>query len=181
MGLLALALGAVLWFDLTTGGDAEPAEFVGAIGTPVRGTFVAPTRPPPGQTPTPRPRPTVAGVTGTPEERDLERRNDLILLLGAFNTLRDDEGEYPTTGGNVQTLCAFKELDAGCQVRDVLGEEPPDDPLGGPIENGYWYSSDGESVRIYASLEGEVPEDQRCETEDANLVDKPNLICIEGP
>ncbi|MEX2247889.1 MAG: hypothetical protein WEC75_14535 [Dehalococcoidia bacterium] len=181
VGLFAAALLGIAWFDLTADSDAEPAAYLGAVGTPVRGTFVAPTRPPPGVTPSPRPRPTIAGASGTAEERDGRRKADLLTLAYGFNSLRDAEGSFPTTNGNVQTLCAFKDLDVGCSVEEYVRVEPPEDPLGDPIQNGYWYSSDGQSMRVYASLEEEVPEGERCETEDANLRDKPNLICIELP
>jgi hypothetical protein len=42
VGLLAMALLAILWLDLATGGEAKPSPYLGTIGTPVRGTFVAP-------------------------------------------------------------------------------------------------------------------------------------------
>jgi hypothetical protein len=183
VGLLALAILAIIWLDLATGGEAKPSPLLGAVGTPVRGTFVAPTATPTGQPgATPRPRPTFAGVVaGTPAERDLRRQQDLVLLLGAANELRDREGDYPTTNGNVQTLCVFKDDDVGCQLGEVLGRDVPIDPFGDAVSNGYWYASDGKTVKIYAALEQDIPEAQRCPTDNVDLKEKANLICIEGP
>ena len=181
IGFFAVALFAVAWFSLTTGGDAEPAPPLGAIGTPIRGTFIPPTPRLPGAEPKATPRAPVFGVRGTPEERDARRRSDLLILFDALRQLHDREDEYPTTGNNVQTLCAFKELDAGCALTEILGETLPADPFEGPIENGYWYSSDGQSFKIYASLEIDLAPGQACQTSDATLLTKPNVICLSFP
>jgi hypothetical protein len=153
------------------------------VGAPVRGTFVPATATPPGAAnATPRPRPTFAGVvSGTPAERDLRRQQDLVLLLGAANELRQRDGEYPTTRGNIQTLCVFKDDDVGCQLADPLGRDVPIDPYGEAVENGYWYASDGKTVTIYAALEQDIPEARRCPTDNVDLKEKANLICIKGP
>ena len=182
LGLLALALLLVGWFSLTSDGDAEPAPPLGRIGTPVRGTFVPPTATPVGvRTPRPTPRAPIQGAAGTPAERDAKRRSDLLILVDAFERLKAREGEYPSTGGNVQTLCAFEDLDEGCALKEILGPTLPVDPLGAQTQNGYWYSSDGDIFMVYASLEEEVPAEQLCDTDDANLQDKANLICVEFP
>lgn len=183
VGLLALAILAVVWLDLATGGEAKPSPLLGAVGTPVRGTFVPPTATTTGEpNATPRPRPTFAGVvSGTPAERDLRRQQDLVLLLGAANELRERDGEYPTTRGNIQTLCVFKDDDVGCELADALGRDVPIDPFGDAVENGYWYASDGRTVTIYAALEQDISEAQRCPTDNVDLREKTSLICIKGP
>jgi hypothetical protein len=182
VGLLALAILMIVYLDLATGGEAKPDPYLGAIGTPVRGTFVPATPTPEGAQATPRPRPTFAGVAeGTPLERDAQRRGDLLRLLIAANEIRDETGEYPTTGGNLQTLCAFRELDVGCGLAESYPGELPQDPLGDPIENGYWYESDGQTVKIYAALELEIADDERCPTDNVDLRVKASLVCITGP
>jgi hypothetical protein len=184
VALVAAAIALVLWFDAREGGAAKPAQPLGELGTPVRNAYVAPTptaTPEPGA-PTPRPRPTlVAGVRGSAEERDAQRRADLLVLLDAANRLKARDGSYPGTNGNVQTVCAFKTIDVGCKLGEVLGRDPPVDPFGDPVKTGYWYSSDGNSVRVYAALEGEIPDSQRCQTEDRELAKKQNVICVRAP
>lgn len=182
IALLAGVLLAVVWLDVATGGDAEPPPLIGKLGTPVRGTFVAPTATPVGFKPTRVPRPTVAGTaTGTREERDGRRRGDMLILIYGFQQIREEEGEFPSTGGNIQSLCVYKEIDQGCKLKDVIGAEPPSDPLGDPNENGYWYQSDGKTAKIYVSFEGEIADDQRCDTDYIEFEDDPNMICPAIP
>jgi hypothetical protein len=119
-------------------------------------------------------------VPGDPASRDAERRDDLLTLAGAAAEVRDEEGSYPTTGGNVQTLCAYEQLDQGCAFREVLSPLPLD-PLGDPVRNGYWYSSDGETARFYASLEIEGTDAERCVTSDVELGKKNFVLCIQVP
>jgi len=180
VGLLALVLAGVAWFDLTTGGEATPAPPIGPIGTPVRGAYIAPTATPADQA-TARPRPTVVAppetAQGTPAERDARRKLDLALLVETARTYKTANGGYPTTDGKVQTLCRYKELDQGCKLAQQLGGALPTDPLGGGYD--YWYSSDGTTARFYISLEQAIaPPDQPCETNDAELVKHPNVICV---
>ncbi len=177
VALLAAALAGVAWFDLTTSGEAKPPPLAGAVGTPVRGTFVPPTPTPIGARPTPKSRPTVGAVPGTPAERDGRRRNDLLIILDGFNKLKAREGSYPSTNNNLQTLCVFKQLDVGCKLKEVI-TGTPEDPLGNPLQNGYWYQSDGKSLKIYASFEQDIPPDQQCPTDNVDLKKKANLICV---
>ena len=179
VGLLAVALAAVLGFGLAHAGDAKPPPLIGALGTPVRGVFIAPTPTPPGAGPTVPPRPTVpASVPGTPAERDQVRRNELLIALDGFRKLKARDGSYPTTHNNIQTLCAFKKLDVGCKLSEVIPGGAPADPLGDPIQDGFWYQSDGTYVKLYASLEQPIPASERCPTDNVDLMKKPNLICI---
>jgi hypothetical protein len=183
VGLLALGLLAILWLDFATGGEARPAPYLGKIGTPVRGTFVAPTSTPVAVAqPTRGAVPTVpSDVSGTPRERDALRRGDLVRLLVAANAYREEHGEYPTTGGNLQSLCVYKDDDQGCKLAETYDGDLPEDPAGDPIKNGYWYESTGETVKIYAALEEEILDSERCPTENVDLRVKASLVCIEGP
>lgn len=176
---IALALLAVLGFDLRTGGQAEPPRLAGALGSPVRGTIVPLTPTPAGAKPAVTPRPTVAGsVAGTAATRDIARRNLLLIALAGFQKLKERDGSFPTTNGNVQTLCAYKDIDQGCKLAQVLDAGVPADPLGNPLQNGFWYQSNGAYARLYASLEGDIPPDQQCPTDNVDLKKKPNLICV---
>ena len=121
VGLLALATIGLIWLTLASSGEAEPPPLMGELGTPVRGTFVPPTPTPTGVKPTPRPRPTLGPqVPGTPEERDAQRQQDLLRLAAAVTAYHDEENAYPKTGGNIQTLCVYQELDAGCALAEFF-------------------------------------------------------------
>jgi hypothetical protein len=185
VGLVVLAVLAIIMLDVAKGGAAEPAPPLGEIGTPVRQAYIAPTATPVGQQPdaTPRPRPTFAGVgaaQGDPAQRDTQRRNDLLLLLGAAQALKAKDGSYPTTKSNVQTVCAYQDIDIACKLKETFVGNLPSDPLGDPVKNGYWYSSDGSSVTLYAALENDVSADQRCQTNDAELKKHPNVVCVKA-
>jgi hypothetical protein len=184
-GPVALIAGVIilaLWLDIATGGEAKPPPLLGDLGTPVRGTFVPPTPTPLGARPTPLPRPTIAGgVAGTPEERDAQRRADLLVIFDALLQLRAREGSFPSTNNNIQSLCVYRDIDAGCSLIEVLNADPPGDPLGEPGRNGYWYQSDGASAKVYASLEGEIDDSERCDTDYVEFEDDPNLVCPSIP
>jgi hypothetical protein len=176
VAVLALALIGVLWMTLATSGEAEPPPLMGEVGTPVRGTFVPPTPTPVGARPTPPPRPTVGPqVPGTPAERDAQRRADQLTLTAALLQYRTDNGAFPTTNGQIQTLCAYVDLDVGCAVGEYV-DPVPRDPLAAVEDAGYWYRSDGTTAFVYISFEGPVL-DERCETDYVLFEDLPNLIC----
>ena len=175
--MLGIALAGVLWMGFASSGDAEPSAYLGEVGTPIRYPYVPPDATPEGAA-TPRPRPTFAGVlTGTAEERDERRRNDLIQLLGALSAYRERNGTYIPTNNNIQTLCAFKDVDAGCALAEFTGGNVPVDPSGEPTKNGYWYQSDGQTLRLYAALEQEIPEEERCDTNYVDFEDR-IVICV---
>jgi hypothetical protein len=180
VGLVALALVAVAWLDVSKGGEATPKPPLGAIGTAVRGAYVGPTATPFGFAPTPKPKPTVAGTAGGGNTfvRDEKRRSDLLLLLGAAAKVKARDGSYPSTNGNVQSVCTYKDIDVGCKI---LALADGGDTLGDPLKIGYWYSSDGQSAKFYASLEDAVPSAQQCTTSDAELQKHDNVICVSAP
>jgi hypothetical protein len=177
VGLVVVALAAVAWLDVSKGGEATPKPPLGAIGTPVRGAFVAPTATPIGFAPTPRPKPTVAGAVGNPSVRDEKRKSDLLLLLAAAARVKARDGSYPSTNGNVQSVCNYKDIDVGCKILALADGK---DTLGDPLKIGYWYSSDGQAAKFYASLEGDVPSAQLCSTNDAELKKHDNVICVSA-
>ena len=183
IALVAFALLLIVVLDATKGGAATPAKPIGEIGTPVRNAYVAPTATPIGQVATPKPKPTfsAAAAKGNPDERDAKRRTDILVLLDAANRLKAKDGAYPATNNNVQTLCAYKDLDIGCKLKDTFGADLPSDPLGDPVKNGYWYSSDGQTVKVYTALEGDIGDELKCPTTDVELKKKSNLICVKGP
>ena len=183
VALIVAVIGAVIWFDATTGGEAKPNPPLGAIGTPARPTYVPPTATPFGFQPTPKPRPTFsaapAASQGTKDQRDAKRRVDLLVLLNAANQVHARDGSFPDTNNNVQTVCKYANNDTGCVLKDFIDAPIPEDPLGN--EEGYWIQSDGTSLRIFASLENSIDDSEKCPTTDAELVKHDNLICISAP
>jgi hypothetical protein len=178
VGLLVLALLAVAWLDATKGGEATQKAPLGEIGTPVRNAYVGPTATPFGFVPTRRP--TLAapagGSTGNTFVRDEKRKSDLLLLLAAAAKVKENDRSYPSTNGNVQSVCNYKDIDVACKIQSIAGDAVAD-----PAKIGYWYSSDGKTAKFYASLEGEVAKDLQCPTTDAELKKHDNLICVTAP
>ncbi len=189
LALLAGLLGAVVLFilltDVATGGDTKPPPALGFSiqGTPGARQVIVPTLAP-LDTPTP-----AAGPTATPSSqtdalaRDAERLQDLALIEAALAKYRDRFGEYPSTGGNTQTMCAYKDLDKGCDLKKVLDKNQEgilEDPLGEPVGNGYWYSSDGKSYyTIWMLREGPGnPGDPVCPKATPHLENKGALFCV---
>ncbi len=133
---------------------------------------------------TPGPSPTEAPPTETPppepggEERDVTRFEQLAALQQALEEFRDQEGEFPDTGGQIQSLCGFIDVDAGCALIDVI-DPIPEDPLGNPGTNGYWYRSDGSTYTLWAQREAERFDE--CEEHPDHLADFESLMCVTGP
>jgi hypothetical protein len=140
----------------------------------------------PGPTFTPGPSPTAAPVTATATreapigggERDIARVQDLADLQEALEQYREEHGSYPDSGGNIQTLCAFTEFDAGCELEEVLSPLPQD-PLGDQVNNGYWYTSIGSRFAVFAQRESEQFEE--CSEHPDFLRDFDSLLCVQGP
>jgi len=183
VALIVVVIGAIFWFDAATGGEAKPNPPLGEIGTPVRPTYVPPTATPFGARPTPSPRPTFSSApppaAGTKEQRDAKRRTDLLVLLNAANQLYDRDGAYPDTRNNVQSVCKYEDIDAGCALKSFIDGGIPEDPLGN--SEGYWIQSDGTRIRFFASLEGAIDESEKCPTTDAELLKHANVICVSAP
>lgn len=139
-----------------------------------------------GPTFTPGPSPTespaqatatvVASVGGS--DRDQVRQQDLAEIQQALEAYRADKGEYPNTHNNIQTLCVYEGDDIGCALKDFL-DPLPQEPLGDPSLNGYFYQSDGERYVLYAIRESDVlPE---CDEHPEHLAAFDSILCLRGP
>ncbi|MEX1255273.1 MAG: type II secretion system protein GspG [Dehalococcoidia bacterium] len=144
-----------------------------------------PTAEEPGETATPGPSPTeepgaptaTEEPGGGEEERDVARQEDLTRLAFGLEAYRQENDAYPTTDGNVQSLCVFPG-DAACELEEIIGDLP-NDPLGEPAsENGYWYASDGDTYTVWAQRETDtVPE---CPDHPSHLEGVDSLQCAQG-
>ena len=134
----------------------------------------------PGPSPTPGPpteTPTGEAPVGGEDERDVQRQQDVQALQQVLDQYRQENDEYPSTNGNIQSLCVFADSDAGCDLLEVL-DPLPQDPLGDPANNGYFYSSTGDAYVLYATREGDqLPE---CGEHPAHLGDIDSLYCVRG-
>lgn len=140
--------------------------------------------PPPdgGEPPAGQPTPTGPAPTPPPgdsgAQRDALRAQHLEQIAAALAEYRDEHDSYPATGGGIQTLCVFPDLDAGCALEEVLSPLPQD-PLGSTGAGGYWYASDGTTFSLYTQRESEQVEE--CPEHPPHLADVPSLICASGP
>jgi hypothetical protein len=175
---------AALGTDLAFGGPSKPKVDNAAPPPEVaRATIAAapvsptPYVPPPTATPT-------AAPTALPEfiaqSRDKTRMDDLAKIAGALEQYRKQEGEYPSNGGAIQTMCTYQEFDAGCKLKDVL-DPLPEDPLGDPAKNGYWYSSDGKKFTLIAAVDSPAnATPDKCDERFSQHTAKTNLYCVKG-
>ncbi len=125
----------------------------------------------------PLPSPTAMSASETARQRDVTRTQDLGALQLVIETFAAERGSYPDTGGGVQSLCVFRDLDVGCVLLQVASL--PEDPLGDAMVNGYFYASDGESYAVYAQRESDrFP---ACEGDSEFLQQFESLLCVRGP
>lgn len=183
-GLLVAVVLAIVITDVATGGDTKPPPALGSsVETDLRTRVpILPTLLP-IETATP-----VAAATATPSSEadavahDTQRLRDLFVLQVALDRYRDRFSEFPNSNGQVQTMCAYKELDKGCSLTKVLdkgNEAVLTDPLGEPLVNGYWYASDGESYSIWMLREGPAnPGDPICREVTPHLGNGRPMFCI---
>ncbi len=183
-GLLGAMVLAIVFTDLATGGDTKSPPALGASieVTPGTRTVIVPTLAP-IETSTP-----VLAATATPSSaadalaRDAQRLRNLAQLRTALDEYRDRFDSYPNTDNNVQTMCAYEDLDKGCDLKKVLDDDADSilkDPLGEPVLNGYWYASDGETYTIWMLREGPGnPGDPICPETNPHLKEKGPLFCI---
>jgi hypothetical protein len=120
----------------------------------------------------------VQGLTA--DERDRIRRNDLETLRQALERYAVETGGYPDTGGQVQSLCVYQELDAGCALAVAL-PELPSDPLGSSADDGYWYASDGTSFVLIAQQEEMQREQTQCPDDVVRSLAGEAHYCVQGP
>lgn len=112
------------------------------------------------------------------DERDATRAKDLAAIRAALEQYRREHGGYPDTGGQVQSLCSFAEIDAGCELSDVL-DPLPQDPLGNPAVHGYWYAATAAEFRLYAQRETDAL--PGCPKPPEHLSNIDSLSCVSGP
>lgn len=183
-GLVGVIVAIIFLVDLATGGDTEQPPPLGSSidVTPGTRAVTVPTLAPietsaPAMVATPTPSGEADALI-----RDTLRLQDLELLHAALAEYRERFDEYPDNEGSIQTMCAYKELDKGCDLKRVLDEEEEsilEDPLGEPLANGYWYASDGESYTIWMLREGPGESgDPVCPEVIPHLKEKGSLFCI---
>ena len=170
---------AIVATDLATGGaDESKSENQAGLGPGVAAATPRPKTPLPlPDTPAPTAGPTaVPGAVAT--IRDTTRKTDLANVQAALEQYYAKKKEYPSTGGNAQTLCNYQDIDALCKIEDFL-DPIPADPRGDQATNGYWYVSDGKTYTLIAEMEiaGNVTP-QGCPKVPVST--KTNLYCVSG-
>ena len=129
---IVVVIVAALGMDLAFGAPGKPKVDNSApppevIRATIAAAPVSPTpyAPPPTATPTAAPTEDTGPVA---QQRDQRRIEDLAHIATALVKYDEDKGEFPSTGGNIQTLCTYRDNDAGCKVGDIL-DPIPEDPL----------------------------------------------------
>jgi len=180
---------AILVTDLATGGADKPkpenqvALGTGVVATPRPRTPLPTISPLSTDTPMPTVGPTTTAVPGAVAEvLDQTRKDDLEQIAAALEKYYDKKKEYPNSGGNLQTVCTYQEIDAGCKLKDYI-DPIPGDPRGESGTNGYWYNSDGKSYMLIAEMD--LPENatpQDCPESSVKHLkqEKTNLYCVSG-
>jgi type II secretion system (T2SS) protein G len=147
--LPAIAFAATLGFLYLRAPDPPDPHAAGAAvyATQIPTSTPGP-RPTPGPTRPPAP-------TATPDaqlaQRDDQRLQEVQRIKTGLDYYYSDKGMFPSTGGSIQTLCVYPNLDAGCQLQDYL-RPMPSDPL---LRNSstFLYRSDGKRYLVYTELE----------------------------
>lgn len=176
---------AVIATDLAFGGaDNEEPQNLAPPPSEVKAPTLRPrTAVPlaPTSTPTVMPTPSVEAGPAV-QIRDATRKSDLQDMEDALEQYHQKKKkEYPSTSGNVQTACVYTDADALCKLKEFL-DPFPEDPLGDPGKNGYWYVSDGKTYLLVAAME--APENASpggCPEAVNDFTRKSNLLCLSGP
>ncbi len=127
----------------------------------------------PGPSPTFGPPPT-PGLE-SPLGRDVKRKRDLALIAGALARYFAVEGFFPATGPDVQLLCSFRDIDAGCKLAPYVDRGlPRDDRVP------YRYVSDGRTWTIFAEFEVITPADRCSDARAKNLPNADDIFCVAG-
>lgn len=179
--VLAAFLGVVIALvsvDFATGGKAELTDL--GVATPVTPLPTAPPSPtlPPGVTPSPVPTPTVDASAAV---RNQQRKQDLLQIAAAFiKYAQDHGGSFPDTKDALQSICVYEELDLGCAIKQYL-DPIPADPIQpkDPLKNGYWWSSSGKKLVLYAINEGGTDDSPECPARQPTLQKiKDAITCV---
>jgi hypothetical protein len=118
-------------------------------------------------------------ATGPVEGRNELRLRDLAALKETLDRYaKANDGAFVSSNGNLQTLCTYQDLDAGCALSQYLNPLPAD-PAGRNF--GYYYLSDGKSYVLGARWEGDQPPADGFDC-PADFHPEPRLIavCITG-
>ena len=179
VAVFALVVFIIIFVQLCGTEDVKPL----GNGTPLAEVTRGPTfTPGPGATAAPGrtalPTPTAVPQVGG-DVRDAARIQDLTTIQQkGLAPYKAKNGKYPDTGGGIQTLCNYTEFDKGCALKDVF-PGLPNDPLGDPAQNGYWYKSDGNTYTLYARRDSNVvPE---CAEHPQHLNNVKSVMCVSSP
>lgn len=121
----------------------------------------------------PTPTPTAGPEASLP--RDDQRRRDLGTIASALQQYYERRGAYPLAGA-VQSLCRYRELDAGCSLLEVL-DPLPQDPAPGST---YYYLSDGITFTLFAVMENPTDSLQCPVPRPPELAGPDHLYCLRG-
>jgi hypothetical protein len=115
---------------------------------------------------------------GSVGERNEQRLQDLRLLVIALEVYAKENEAFVSTNRNLQTLCTYQGLDAGCVLSKHF-ERLPVDPAGANF--GYYYLSDGNSYVLGARWEGDQapPDGFEC-PQDFRPERQLSVVCITG-
>ena len=117
-------------------------------------------------------------AAGVMRQRDVARTQELEGIQQTTAVYTAEGNALPNTNGDLQALCVFRELDAGCGLLEVL-DQLPEDPLGDAGVNGYFYVSDGATYIVYAQRETDAF--PACDEHPEFLVQFDALLCVKGP
>lgn len=118
-----------------------------------------------------------SGEANDPEARDARRLNDLQTIASALHSFNEKRGGYPNTNDRVQTSCVYETLDRLCELAGEVGRSSLTDPRGSSF--GYWYSSNGVTFTLYASLEGQATGSDACPSQ-VSFIRLPNVFCLNS-
>jgi hypothetical protein len=169
--LLPIVVGIGVFAFLSLRAPARPKLVNSA---PLATQFPAAT---PGASPTLGP----PAATPTPDRealgRDAVRKEHVAQIAAGLEDYFVAHGTYPDSGGNVQSLCAYENTDAGCKLQEFIDRALLRDPLG-PYT--YQYVSDGARWTLFAEIEAIQPGD-RCTDPLANRLPHPErTYCLTG-
>jgi hypothetical protein len=173
---LAMALFGVL-FVVAAANAIAPPENKPAGGRP-GAAAPAPAQPAGAAVPThtPAEATAIANLPVDAKSRDAERLRNMQALRAALQQYKAKKGNYPSTGGSIQTACVYQKLDKLCEVSGQVSAEQFQDPRGNNF--GYFYFSDGKAYAIYASLEGDNSGSDPCPGDLTYFRNLPNLYCL---
>jgi hypothetical protein len=120
------------------------------------------------------------GSLADPAERyqgasaDQARRDDLAWIAQTLDLYRDANGAYPSTDGEITTLCA-EVGDSGCLLWSLVPEM-----LASDGETPYYYASDGETYTLFARID-RAPAQHACPDDVPARFGEAHVHCVSGP